>query len=758
MILYVTNEVSYDRHNEKFNDICIITTEMTNVGWTEPWTPALLGPTIKAEIPEIRSTARVARNRGTVRIKDKIFDENICVSADPELFDILTIPLKEGTRENIFRERNSVVISENASRKFFGNRDPIGETITYESKQDSTYDLTITGVIKNLPSTSTFKADLIVPLFINENWFSRYWGKFKKNPLNDWSLGPFVTYVLLQKNGSQTQFESKLDRVTKNHLPPNSYEKFHPFPLKDLYFHSSEMVNIRFPQGNLTNVYIYSTAAFLLLLIACINFIILSTGTAGIRTREIGVRKVIGAERHNIIKQIATESLFIFILVIPVAFLLVEIFLPYVSRLLGKEIERNYFHNWGKLILFILIAISAGVLSGSYISIYLSKLNPIDILHNRFGSGSSGTLFRKLLITGQMIIFMGLILGSITIYKQLRYFHNKDFGFNKDEVLVFYGEDKSLRNNFDGFKNELKTNPDIMNVSGANMIPGTGSRMVVTLRSKDNPEKIVKVEGSEVDREFIKTMGMKITAGRDFEEADLQKSKRGYILNETAARELGMTNHVGETLDTWEIIGIVKDFNFHSLHEPIGPMFLSLGTNYINEIVVKVRKGKIPGSIQFVKEKSREFNGGSAMDFEFFDERLSQLYVEEEKFAAVIGYFTGLSIFVSCLGLFGMSLFIVQRRVKEIGVRKVLGASRWNILYLIAREFIILVLIASVITIPIAIYLISGWLQNFAYRIDVDIVIVAGTVAAALIITLSTVGIKVLKAAAANPVESLRYE
>jgi putative ABC transport system permease protein len=187
-------------------------------------------------------------------------------------------------------------------------------------------------------------------------------------------------------------------------------------------------------------------------------------------------------------------------------------------------------------------------------------------------------------------------------------------------------------------------------------------------------------------------------------------------------------------------------------------MFLSLGTNYINEIVVKVRKGKIPGSIQFVKEKSREFNGGSAMDFEFFDERLSQLYVEEEKFAAVIGYFTGLSIFVSCLGLFGMSLFIVQRRVKEIGVRKVLGASRWNILYLIAREFIILVLIASVITIPIAIYLISGWLQNFAYRIDVDIVIVAGTVAAALIITLSTVGIKVLKAAAANPVESLRYE
>ncbi len=757
MILYSIHEIGFDKYNKNLENIYLVKNTSKDFNWIELEAPRPLAQAVKAELPEIKTAARSANIRGTIKIKDNTFNVNQAKSVDPEIFDILSLTLKSGKRETIFKERNSAVICETLAQKCFGISNPLGQIISFETSTGS-YDLVITGIIENITNTSTFQADLIVPLFISEDKLTSSWGKRYNNPLDSWDLSYYSTYILLQSGTDISAFTNKFATVIGKNLNPASHIEFSIFPLKDLYFHSSEMVNNRFPQGNLTNVYIYSTAALLLLFIACLNFVILSTSTANLRIKEIGVRKVLGAGRQNIIKQIILESLSVSILAIPAAVLLLELFLPKISNLLGTELSREYFHNWMFIILFLLITILVGVASGSYIAFYLSKFNPVNILHNKFNIGKNRVLFRQTLIGIQMVVFIGLIFISITIYQQLRFLYNKDFGFNKDELVVLYGEDSSLRNNFDAFKNELKNNPNIINVSGANMIPGTDSKMVIIAPRKDDPTKRISLEGTNVDGDFIRTLHMTIVSGRDFSSSYQNGSNREYILNETAVKELGLKNPIGEKIMEGEVIGVVKDFNFHSLHESIQPMFLSRGTKYLSEIIVKINKTDIPGTIQYIKEKSKLFNNGSPMEFEFFDERLAKLYVEDENFGEVIGYFTLLSIFVACLGLFGMSLFAVQQRIKEIGIRKVLGASYLDIVIIISKEFISLVGIASIIAVPIAIYLISTWLQNFAYRINIDLWLIISTVFIALIITFVSVGFKALHAASANPVESLRYE
>ena len=577
MILYVINELSVDVYNEKLRDIYLVSTERKDFGWTELNTPWQLAPTLKAEIPDVETVARVKGMSGVVKIKDKIFTEGSCKCVDPEIFDILALPLKYGQRETLFKERNSVVICESTAKIYYGDKSPLGETISFTSGSSS-YDLIVTGIIKDLPTTSTFSANLILPLFIAEDNINTVWGKIKNKPLEDWSVTPITTYTLLSSKTQKEKLDSKLELITGKHLDPTVHQSFHFFPLKDVYFHSSQMMNSRFPNGNLTNVYIYSLAAFLLLLIATINFIVLSTSTASLRTKEIGVRKVLGAERQNIVKQILFESLAVSLLVIPFAVLLVEYFLPDVSTLLGTRLSSDYFHNWKYITLFLAIDVLVGIVSGSYLSLYLSRLNPSDILRNKFNIGKRRKYFRNSLLGIQMIIFIGMILASITIYKQLRFFYTKDFGFNKDDLLVFYSKDNSLRNNFEAFKSELKNNPNIISVSGANLIPGTDSRAVISVPRKDNPTKAIKIERAVVDRDFIETMQMKIIKGRDFYKSTSKGIQHEIILNETAVKELGIKDPIGETLvktDSSEIVGIVKDFNFHSLYEPIGPMCMS---------------------------------------------------------------------------------------------------------------------------------------------------------------------------------------
>lgn len=760
ILLYSINELSYDRYNKNLDRIYLVTSKLPvpNREWTEPNTPFQLGPMLKDQFPEVKEVARFRDGRCSIKWGDRTFSDLRCISCDPSIFKILTLPLVEGSVQEFFTEKNSIVMSRQMAQRCFGSKDPIGEIVTLDFYGDS-YDLKVSAVMKDIPRTSTLRADVIVPISVAEGFIEKIWSNADKYPLQSWRLQLLPTYVLLSSSNEAGQLEKKLVSFSSAHSDPNFPIQYHLFPLKDVYFYSSDFVNNRFPTGDITDVFIYSAIALLTLLIACINFIILSTGRASTRTKEIGIRKVVGASRLDLVKQVMTESVLIAVLSLPVALLLVESFLPYLSELLGKELPANYFHNWQFLLSFTAIAVVVGFLSGGYVSFYLSGFSPIDIFRNKLSTGSSRATFRKVMVTIQMVIFIGLITASVTIYRQMRYLHDKDMGFDKKDLLVFYSDNDNIGRSFEAFKAELKSNPDITDVSGGQFVPGTESSAVVTIVNRSDPTKKVTCEIFSVDRDFFQTMRMKFLHGKGFAGSPAGESQNTVVMSESALKAFGIKDPSQELFNDQRILGVVKDPIMHSLHESIVPTLFSNDTRYLREIVVRVRSSaSISSAIHFIEERSKEFNDGKPMTYQLFDDRLNDLYADDYKFAKMIGYFTGLAIVIACLGLFGVSLFVTQQRVKEIGVRKVMGASVSNILYILEREFVALVLVSAVISIPIAIYFINGWLKSYAYHVSVNLLAIGSTVLAAMIIVLLTVGFQAVKAAVVNPAKSLRYE
>ena len=518
------------------------------------------------------------------------------------------------------------------------------------------------------------------------------------------------------------------------------------------------MVNSLFPTGDISNVYIYSVIGFLILLIACINVIILNTGRASTRAKEIGIRKVAGADRFNLSKQLLVESTMNAFLSLPLALISIEIFLPFISQLLGKEIPANYFHNWQFILIFICVTFLVGMISGAYISVYLSKLNPVDILKNNISTGSYKTVFRKIMIAFQMVIFIGLIIAFVTINMQMHYIHNKDLGFDKNNLIIFYSNNSYLGKNYDAFKNELKTNPNILGVTAGSLVPGTESTTSFLEKNKIDPSKNIPIESYGVDKDFVEVMKMKILQGKSFTSLTSGEFKNTCIINESAMNKLSIKNPVGETISDRTIIGVVKNLNMHSLRSPIGPIMFNVDTKFLNEVAVRVRSDNISKTIKFVQQKSKVFNNSKEMEYDFFDQRLASLYDDEQKFDEMMGYFTGLAIFIACLGLFGTSLFVTRQRIKEIGIRKAVGASTGNIFYMLTKEFLALTIISTIIAAPIAAYLINNWLHNFAYRIHITFIVFMIAVVSTILIILLAVGIQAFRVARANPVEALRYE
>jgi hypothetical protein len=463
-------------------------------------------------------------------------------------------------------------------------------------------------------------------------------------------------------------------------------------------------------------------------------------------------------------RQIMTESLLVSLLALPIAVLLVDLFLPPLSQLLGKRMPISFFHDLNHLLLFSGITLLAGVLSGSYVSFYLSGFRPMDILRSKVSTGASRATLRKIMIAVQMVIFIGLITASSTIYKQVRFFHNKDMGYDKADVVVLSLSSLSARfrglgAQFEALKADLKKHPEILGVSGAQTLPGTEGGSFNTLPDKADPTRTIRYQSLFVDREFIETMKMQMVSGKSFAEVPPGESEHAVILNEAAVKAFGIKDLSNEVIQKMRIQGVVRDFNIRSLREPIPPVVIGCNTEYVNEVAVRVRHdANLPQTIALIQKTATSFNNNEALDIQFFDDRLDDMYGNDYRFANMIGYFTALAIFIACLGLFGVSLFVIQTRVKEIGIRKVMGASLGSVMYLVAKEFIILIIVSTIIAIPITIYLIEGWLRNFAYRVNVDAVVVLLTLLTATVIVLVTIGFQAMRAAMANPVEALRYE
>ena len=759
ILLYSFNQLSYDRYNKKLDRIYLVTTHLSAFHWTEATTPYPLGPAIKDQFPEVEESARWGASSGcSIGYNGRQFGHVRCVSADPSIFRILTFPILSGSLTEIFDGKSSAVISKSMAERIFGAADPVGKIITIWWEGTS-YSLIVSAVMKDMPAASTIRADAIVPLFVSGNSINKDWSHVDKAPLESWNLQPIQTYVLLSSAQAASLLDKKLVDFSRSHSEPGNPSSFQIYPLKDVYFGAGDLVNSIFPTGNKKVVDIYLAIALLTLLIACVDFVILGTSRTGIRMKEMGVRKVVGASRWDLAGQVMTESVLTSLLSLPVSFLFVEIFLPYITSLLGESLPSSYLDSYSIIALFAAIAIIVGIVSGSYVSFYLSSLHPVDILRSKTAMGRSKGALIRVLVVVEMVIFIGLISASITVYRQLSYFNHRNLGFDKKNLLVFYSNPKDLRDRFSAFRSELESDPQIAGVCGAQFLPAAESRAVGLFKDKLDPSRSGTFEFMSVDRGFIETMRIKMAQGKSFSEVTPEESKDAVILNQTAVRAFNIKNPLSQQFNGGRIIGIVEDFNLHSLREKVPPVVISCNTDYINAIAVRVRTSKdIRHVISFVGAESKSFNGGKPMEDQSFGDRLKDMYGSDYKFADMVGYFTGIAILVACLGLFGLSLSAAERRVKEIGIRKVVGASSGNIVGLLTKEFVALSLISTATSMPVMVYIMEDWLRNYAYHVNFNVSSAVLTFVSALVIVFLTVGYRAIKASTANPVESLRYE
>jgi len=649
IMIYVRYQMSFDGYNDNLENTYLVTTQKQAFGWTEPETPFVLGPTMRAEISGVKEIARWGLMRSVIQYKEKVFKENACVFADPELFNVLTLPLVQGETSAIANTRDFLVISESIARKYFGGNSPLGEIVILRCRGIA-YSLKVTAVMKDIPKTSTLVADAIGPLYIRQQFVKDIYAKSKIDPATSWTALGVNTYALVASSGNIPLVESGLAGISKRHVDPAWQESYHLFPLKDVYFHSSFMKNNLFPLGDVTNVYVFTFVAFLLLFIASVNYLMLGLGRASLRTREVGVRKVFGALNSDLFWQTLVEAVFLTILSLPAALVLVELLLQRLTGLLGTQISESYFHGWQYIVGFVIVTIAVGIVAGGYISTYIAKFNPTEILKGKLSAGSRKLFLRRGLMISQMIVFLGLTLASITIFRQLRLFQNGEIGFAKDQIMVYYPETDEFGRTFDAFKAEIQQNPRVAGVTGANFLPMTESRSVGKIPRKDHPDEEVSVEGITVDPDFIETMRMKMVLGVSFHGRVPENPGSVCIVNETAAKELGLAGPVGDLVGKSVVIGVVSDFNMHSLHEHIMPLMITQGTER-REIAVRIIPGDTRETAEWIAGMGARFNGGKPLEFESFDERLGGLYTQEQKFADVMSYATGLAILNFSLGM-----------------------------------------------------------------------------------------------------------
>jgi putative ABC transport system permease protein len=631
------------------------------------------------------------------------------------------------------------------AKKFFGDEDALGKTI-----QSRGYAVTVTGVVKSFPQNSHIHFNYLVPL----NWLSEFGAH-----INEWRER-FYTYIELTEGTDSKLVENKIKDIIKRNYEGSSSEiilqnikKIHLFSSRKYSYDVSG-------QGDIIYIRILSLVALFILIIACINFMNLSTAQSARRAREIGLRKIAGASRQKIIFQFLGESVLIVFMAHVIAMIFVELLLPGFSNLTGKQLYVNY-RNAALYIGLISVVLFCGLLSGSYPAFYLSSLKPLDTLKGLSNKNPGNQQFRRVLVIFQFILSVCLIICTLTVRNQVRYMQNKSLGFNKDNIGYFMFPIRPGDPKLESLKKELVNNPDILSVTISSPNPFSIEGTIGGFNwsgKKAGNEVAFSMLSADID--FAKTFQLELAAGRFFS-SGFSTDKNAVMINETAAKVLGFSNPVGEILTTpWgarlSIIGVVKDFNYKSLHYKIEPLILQTGVN--NNFYVRMKPDKIAPAVEFVKKTYKSFNPGLPIDFHFFDDDFKNLYRTEQRIGKIFGYFSFLAIIISCLGLIGLSSFMTERRTKEIGIRKINGAKSVEIFSLLTGEYIIWVMISIIIACPVAWYVMHNWLQNFAYRIKINPGIFALTGVIALLIALLTVSVQSYKAAGKNPVETLRYE
>jgi len=765
LLLYISTELSYDKHNKALDHIYQINQELGNSGSVFSTTPFVLATTLRSDLPETFKIARYFNISNTrIRNENKIFDEKNVYCADNEIFEILSFNVIEGSTESFLKDPNSVVITRSIAKKYFGDDSPMGKILIMENNGDS-YTLTVTGLIKDLPVTSTLRPDIIINLDIALKQMDKLvirTSDEREGPdyyATTWPFGFFfTTLVLFPDNYKPDYLEKIMAGYEGKHYGKEPMEmKFKLQPYKDIYFRSGKISGDG-PRGNMRNIYMYSVIAVLLILTASLNYILLSTSRSSQRLKEIGLRMAAGAGRMLIIRQILGETIFVSLLALPFGISITELVLPYVSQpLFNKLLQVSYIENWPFTAGLLIITILIGTFSGTWLSVKILSSSPVDNLKKIAGTGSGRSVFTKALNIIQLTISIVLIICTAIIYSQINYFKSADLGFRTGNVISINMSDEGVRKNYEAIKNRIKSSPNVEDVTGSMWAIPTQSSMGIGMTRVDDKTKKVNVEGLMVDYNFVNTLGLKLLEGRDFS-AERGSEAGNLIITKSAIEALGIDAPVGAKVSFGTIIGVVEDFHIHSFRKKIRPIVLQFNPQGVRSLLVKLGSGDISASIDFIRKIWDEFKVEKPFEYSFLTDSLKELYSEDNRFGKILLLFSGLTLFIAMLGIFGMSMINAEKRTREIGIRKVMGATPAVILTKLSREFLLLVLISVILSFPVAYYLITKWLQNFEYHSNINfwIFVSAGLLSAILVFL--TVSYQVNKVANSNPAETLKYE
>ena len=770
--LFVLDELSYDKFNANAKRIYRVNSDLLFNGsdLRLPVASDMMGSTLKKDYPQVEEYTRIFTSNGSklIRKENLFINETRVAHVDSTFFRVFSFPSVNGNTETALNEPNTVVITESTAKKYFGNADPLGKTIETNDAGKTLY--RITAVIRDMPANSHFHFDFLFSMK-NVNYD---WGSYTSHN--------FFTYLLLKEGVNYKEFENKFpDYIDRYVIPQASafmniksraeFEKagnrlsYSLVPLTKIHLHSTDRNFELSPPGNIQYVYIFSAVAIFILVIACINFMNLTTARSANRAKEVGIRKVLGTERKGLIFQFLSESILMVCFSLLFALLVVILVLPQFNTIASKSIHiKDLFSSW-LLPALILLPLIVGILAGLYPAFFLSGFRPVEVLKGNLSQGSRRAGLRSLLVVFQFTTSIILIIGTIIIYGQLHFIQTTNLGFNKDQVLIVDGV-YALGNKAEAFKNDILSTQGVKTATISSYLPVPSSRTDHTLSKTPvmDSKTGLDLQVWNIDYDYLKTMGMELSKGRNFSR-DFADSN-AIIINETTAKIIGYDEPVGKNLynidpggrvTALNIIGVVKNFHYESLRENIGPLCFHLG-NSTGFAAFKITAANIPDVLKKVESAWKSLAPNMPYSYQFMDESFSEMYRSEQRIGNIVMIFSVLAILVACLGLFGLAAFVAEQRTKEIGIRKVLGASVQGIVQLLSKDFVRLVLLSILIAVPIAWYFMHKWLQDFAYRIEISwwIFAMAGTIA--LFIALVTISFQAVRAALANPVRSLRSE
>jgi len=762
ILMYVTNELSYENFHKNRKQIYRVSVEFGEKDNTMRFAAVMpaLAPALVEEVPEVINAVRFERDEhALLEYEERKFNEQNFFFADPSVFEIFSFSMIKGSRQTALNDPFSTVITERAAQKYFGDEEPVGKSMIYNQK----YPLNITGVIKNLPANTHLKCDFLVSYSSLET--------LGKTPEKPWNVfGDTYTYLLLKKGTSPSNLEQQIHNLLEKNTSESFAEtiQFGLMKLSDIHLKSEVIVDLA-PRGNLTYVYVFSSVALLVLLIACFNFMNLSTARSLKRIKEVGMRKVLGARRSQLVRQFLGESLVITLLSVFFAFVLFEILYPRLNDFLENSLSTGQQNFQYVFILIPAVVLVVGLLAGSYPAFYLSRYQPVQALTDRYAPLSSRSVFRKILVIAQFAMAVILIIGTTVIYKQLDFMKNSDLGFKKQNVVLvnFRPRHPQFKGKYSVMLDQFRQYSHVLSAAGAYTIPGRFSKETKTIQRKvETGIQQFSIQAISVDFDYVDAMGMEIIQGRNFSEEILTDGERGMLLNQEAVRQMNLAEPLGEKFIVpgrggqreMTVIGVVKDFHVYTLKKKIEPLMLYIHPDYFYTVAVRIRPEDTQGTLAFLEKTWKDIFPDSSFHYTFLEDAYHSLYTSEEKISQLLSLFSGLAVFVACLGLFGLASYMTEQRHKEIGIRKVLGAGVSGLVGLLSKDFTKSVLIANVFAWPVAYYAMNRWLQNYAYRINLGVWMFVGAGLLVLAIALLTVSFQSIKAALANPVESLRYE